>query len=351
MRSVAEAILSTPIFLISLLTAIPTQAQTVEGDSSANTTVGRNTTQQTFSIEGGTIRGQSLLHSFETFSPATWAVDFDLTDARYNDINFVISRVTGGESSLIDGTVSLSANSNPDLFLINPAGISFGANATLQLPGSFVASTAESVLFKHQTVSTANAETIPMLSVSVPTGLQMGTSSGAIAHIGTGHTLTSQPDPLFAPYRFDSSVAPSIGLRVPSNETLALVGNTLNIQGGTLTADGGHIALISLSEGDVDITQQNQPIRLAANPESTPFQNIELGQRALLDVSGTTTGGINIQGRRITLTDGATVWSQNRGSADGDDITIQATESLMLSGQLTQGAMLSSIISSTVDSG
>ncbi len=55
----------------------------------------------------------------------------------------VISRVTGGNPSRINGLVSLrSTNAAPNFFFINSAGVVFGQGAQINVPAGFHASTA-----------------------------------------------------------------------------------------------------------------------------------------------------------------------------------------------------------------
>ncbi|MBI3988957.1 MAG: filamentous hemagglutinin N-terminal domain-containing protein, partial [candidate division NC10 bacterium] len=54
----------------------------------------------------------------------------------------ILSRVTGGEPSAIDGLLR-STIPGANLFLLNPAGVLFGPNASLDVSGSFHVSTAD----------------------------------------------------------------------------------------------------------------------------------------------------------------------------------------------------------------
>ena len=89
--------------------------------------------------ELGTRRGGNLFHSFEQFDiPTQNAVTF----TGPNDLSNVISRVTGGQPSTIDGTLR-SAIPNANVWFMNPAGLLFGPNAQIDVPAGFNVSTAD----------------------------------------------------------------------------------------------------------------------------------------------------------------------------------------------------------------
>ncbi len=60
-----------------------------------------------------------------------------------------MGRVTGGEASIINGLIQVTGG-NSNLFLLNPAGIIFGPNASLNVPAAFIPTTATGIRFGRQ---------------------------------------------------------------------------------------------------------------------------------------------------------------------------------------------------------
>ena len=329
---------------IWMLSSLPGSSQQLSTDQTVGTTVKREESNQRFMIEGGSLRNNSLFHSFETFSPEDWSTVFDLSNATYSDVNFVIGRVTGRRGSYINGGLEILGGNAPDLLLINPSGIAFGPDASLQIDGSFVASTAESALFDQYAFSALNPEAVPsLLSVSVPTGLQIGGRSRPVELIGKGHQVFTI-DPIFTPYsRLD---VPS-GLVVEAGETLALVGSEIQLSGAVLTAPGGRIELGGVANGRVDIDSEENGLRLGYSAVDT-YGDVALSARSLADVGGDRAGSIQVQGHTISLDNGSALWSQNRGISAAGDIAVTASESVTIDNDLPDIRILSGIAAETV---
>jgi filamentous hemagglutinin family protein len=272
-------------------------------------------------IDGGASRGANLFHSFGQFNVGEGrGVYF----SNPTGIERILTRVTGGNSSNILGTLGVLGNA--DLFLINPNGIIFGSNARLDLRGSFIAGTATSIKFADGLeFSATNPQAAPLLAINVPLGLQYGPNAGGIQVQGLGNQLIADPQ-TFVFIGVDGE-----GLEVQPGQTLALVGGEVALPGGNLTAQGGSVELGSVGEGLVTLTPTNPGWTLGYQGVQN-FQDILLSQGAAIDTSGATPGRIQVQGRRVTLTDGSLIEASNLGTGNGSNVTITASELVEMSG-------------------
>lgn len=296
-------------------------------------------------VEGGTKSGSNLFHSFENFSiPIGDTVYFNNS----LDVQNILSRVTGSSVSNINGRIQ--ANGTANLFLINPNGIIFGSDATLNLGGSFFTSTASSIYFADGTQFSAKAPTaIPLLTISVPIGLDLtNDSSGEIKIQGTGESAVALRT-TFAPLTRTNRV---VGLQVQPGKTLALVGGKVVLEGGILTAPEGRVEIGSVTSGLVRLNSTSQGWILGYEDIPTyAYKDILLSQSALIDASGNSGGTIQIQGSQVKLTDGSVILIQNQGLQPSGNLSINAVESLELNGTSTNGSVPTLIRTQPVNSG
>lgn len=123
-----------------------------------------------------------------------------------------------------------------------------------------------------------------------------------------------------------------IGLQVLPGKTLALIGGNIILESGLLTAGGqflqpgGRIELGSVnSNSSVTFTPTTNGW-IFNYEEVKIFGNINLSQRSFLNANGSSGGDIHIEGDRVTLTDNSTIFAATTGSKNGGEITIRATE-------------------------
>ena len=263
-------------------------------------------------INGGTKNGGNLFHSFREFSvPAGGTALFN----NGLDVQNILTRVTGGSISNIDGAIK--ANGAANLFLINPNGIIFGLNAQLNIGGSFIGSTASSIRFADgSSFSATNPNNPPLLTVNVPVGLQYGQTPGNIINRSRATAGNGQ----------------IVGLQVQAGQTLGLIGGNVLLEGGNLTAPTGRIELGGVGANSlVSLISNNNNFSLGYEGVDN-FQDIALSQQTVVDASGVGGGDIQIQGRRVLVRDGSQVLTITTGSQTGGNLTIRGSELVEVSG-------------------
>jgi filamentous hemagglutinin family protein len=129
------------IFLASILGSVNgAYAQSITpANDGLNTNV--NQVGNQYNITGGTQAGANLFYSLQKLGLSTGEVANFLSNP---SVQNVLTRVTGGQASLINGLIQMTGG-NSNLFILNPAGIVFGANASLHVPANFSATTATGI--------------------------------------------------------------------------------------------------------------------------------------------------------------------------------------------------------------
>ncbi|MGF1478033.1 MAG: filamentous hemagglutinin N-terminal domain-containing protein [Cyanophyceae cyanobacterium] len=315
-------------FILCLTKTRPAQAQSVQvnSDGTLQTNV-KPLENNNFSITGGRRKGNNLFHSFDNFSlPNGGSALFK----NATDIQNIISRVTGGLPSNINGLVKAEGNAN--LLLINPSGIVFGPNASLKIGGSFLASTASGLTFKDSTFFDAiNVQDQPQLTISVPTGLQFGENPRSITNL-------SQAIGSFVFADVGEQDGVPVGLQVQPGKTIALVGGDVFLEGGILTAQEGRVEIGSIAS--------SSPVSLKPTSEGwtikyenvQDFGDIQLSQGAFVNTSGNGAGAMQFHGKKIEIIGRSNILAFNFGVQPGRNIMFDASESLELSGESSVSA-------------
>ncbi|MBW4630398.1 MAG: filamentous hemagglutinin N-terminal domain-containing protein [Iphinoe sp. HA4291-MV1] len=266
--------------LVYLLTTKPCAAQIVPDATLPNNSIVPPNCSNC-EITGGTTVGNNLFHSFKQFSIPTGGT------AYFNNaltVENIISRVTGKSISNIDGLIRANGRSN--LFLLNPNGIIFGPNASLNIGGSFLASTASSLKFADGTeFSASSPQTTPLLTISVPIGLQYGGNAGSIQNQSQAKNSSGQV----------------VGLLVQPGKTLALVGGHVRLDGGSLQAANGRVELGGLAGAGTVGLQLNGNNFSLSYPLDVERADVLLTNAAKVDVADRGSGSVGITARNLKI--------------------------------------------------
>jgi filamentous hemagglutinin family protein len=289
------------------LLATGVQAQQVRPDGTLNTTV-TSPNGLDFTITNGTAAGPNLFHSFREFSIPTGGTAYFDNAAT---VKTIFSRVTGGSISSIDGAIL--ANGTASVFLLNPNGILFGPNSSLSIGGSLIGTSANSIKFADGSEFSANLTTPPLLTMSVPIGLQFGLNPGPI----TNQSLNFTPGP---------------------QQTLALIGGDLLLQGVApynevhFYVPDGHIELGSVGSNSL-VSLASSPLGWAFDYSGvTAFRDITLAQNAFVVSDGTGGGTLQLQGNQIQISGGSGLYSLASGNLADGNITVKARGGLSIDG-------------------
>ena len=287
----------------------PAEAQhiTIDGSlSPAQTLLGPN---YTIGANLGKQVGGNLFHSFGVFGLTSGE---SATFSGPATVSNIIGRVTGGSPSSIDGTVK-STVAGANVYLINPAGIVFGPNATVNVSGSFRAATADY--------------------------LKLSDGSRFQATNPSGSTLSAAAPAAFG---FLNAAPPALTLNgstlsVNQGQTLGLAGGQISLSGATLQAPGGTVHLTGVaSAGEVPVDPQNQ-----AAMTVTALAPVSVTQHSTITVSNGNgvgaAGSVFVKSGALTI-DNSKIDALNFGPVAGGPINI-AADSL----SITDGGVIESL--------
>lgn len=258
-----------------------------------------------FDIHGGQLSGDgtNLFHSFGQFGISDGQIANFLSNP---NIQNILGRVTGGNASIINGLIQVTGG-NSNLFLMNPAGIVFGANASLNVPGSFTATTATGIGFDAGWFN-AIANNDYATLIGTPSAFDFpSTQSGAIVNFGN--------------------------LAVQPGQNLTLLGGTV-ISTGTLSAPEGQITVAAVpGENLVRISQANHLLSLEISP-SSPHSLTPLTLPQLLTDGGTDATQLTVNSDGTVLLTGSGFRVENGDvvaqEVIADTATLSASHNLTL---------------------
>jgi filamentous hemagglutinin family protein len=259
----------------------------------------------------GKVRGGNLFHSFGRFDLNTGE---SATFSGPSPIQNILSRVTGGSTSRIDGTIR-STYPGANLYLMNPAGIVFGENARLDVKGAFHATTADYIKL---------GDGVRFNAVPVAGNVLSSAPPEAFGFLG-GH---------YAPISVQEST-----LQVPAGRALSLIGGDIDInrsdpdEADTLAAPAGRVNIASVaSPGEVvprsDDLQMDGFGQLGAVSLQTPDAE---GPYVIINTAGDPGGSVFIRSGRFVMQD-AGITSATQGVRDhpGTGVDVKVTGEMRL---------------------
>ena len=270
-------------------------------------------------VGGGARRSQNLFHSFQDFSiEAGNRVYF----ANPSEIESIFARVSGDTPSQIDGT--LGVDGSADLYFLNPNGIVFGADANLDILGSFFATTAAGLKFADGYEYKATpARGSDVLTVSIPIGLQTNAlpQQGHIENAGN--------------------------LLLNRQQTVTLLGHTLN-HSGSLTVPEGNIVLLAeeiaiANNASLDVSGERGQGTILIGGDFQGQGNLPTASETAVSPGATLSADATVRGnggRIVVWSDGATYFAGRasaRGGPQGGDgglVEVSGVEKLVYRGQV-----------------
>ncbi|MGR9051173.1 MAG: two-partner secretion domain-containing protein [Gammaproteobacteria bacterium] len=267
--------------------------------------------------------GNNLFHSFSVFDIGSGeSALFSGPSAIEN----IISRVTGGSPSTIDGLIQ-STIPGVDLYLINPHGILFEKHASLDVGGSFHASTADYLKLSDGVRFNA-----------IPT--QHDALLTAASPMAFGF-LEAAP----APITLNESA-----LEVGEGGSISLIGGAITVKGtgdqNNITAPSGGINLISAASAGEAVFERHETGLVPVSETFTEYGDITASQDTFFQnfvTTGNSGGKVYIRSGRLTF-DGGGIQSSSTGDRDafGNGVDILATDEIILDGRKTSTEIASS---------
>ncbi len=272
MRPIARKIttLLATVAIGSTIDVEPLHAQIVPNPGDAGTIV--IPVDNRFDISGGTLSGDgaNLFHSLSQFGLTQAQVaNFLANPANRN----ILVRVTGGDASRLDGLIQVSGSS-ANLFLMNPAGIVFGTNASLNVAGSFAATTATGIGFGANWFNASGSNNYEALNGNP--------SSYAFAVAQPGSIINA------------GSLAVGVG------QQLTLLGGTV-VSTGSLVAPQGEIIVAAVpGQSVVRLSQPGAMLSLDVQ-RPTPTERAEAWTLPVLSLPQLLTGGSATNATGLTV--------------------------------------------------
>ncbi|MEG4924461.1 filamentous hemagglutinin N-terminal domain-containing protein, partial [Microcoleus sp. F10-D1] len=296
-----------------LSTAVVTAQPIVPAPDRTGTTVTPDNGDRLNITGGQTSRdGANLFHSFQQFGLTEGQIANFISNPAIRNI---LGRVVGGNPSIINGLIQVSGG-NSNLFLINPSGMIFGPNASLNLPAAFTATTATNIGFDSGLFNVAGANDYSRL-IGTPNSFYFSFSqAGSIINAGNLAVLPGQSITLIG-----GTVVNTGSLNAPQGNIIVAAVPGKN---AVLLSQEGHLLSLEIGVVDGELLAQNGQLSL---PLSLP--------QLLAGAGGNSATGISVNGAgEVVLTAGLRVESGDvaiaSSTVNSQNATLSAARNLTL---------------------
>ncbi|WP_434687480.1 filamentous hemagglutinin N-terminal domain-containing protein [Pseudanabaena minima] len=257
---------------------------------------------QQLNITGGTQAAANLYHSFQQFGLTQGEIANFMSNP---SIQNILARVTGGNTSVINGLIQVTGG-NSNLYLLNPAGIIFGSNSSLNVPAAFTATTANGIQVGNGWFGVNTVIDDVKKLTGTPQAFGFASST----------TMPPSDQPVAA-------IANAGNLTAKEGQSITLVGG-LVINTGTISTESGKITIAAVPDGkyvkitpegsllslQLPIADQNQLAQSSVQAKDLP--NLLTGSATLRNMTGLnvdTSGNVLVAGTAIPKTSGTAIAS------------------------------------------
>lgn len=335
--------------LITLFFIISIDCKLVCAEVIPDTTLGKESTIVTSTttksgliteIQGGAQRNNNLFQSLLKLNIYSGE---QLNIINQKGIDRIIIRVTGGNSTTIDGV--LNSAGKADIFILNQTGLLINKNAVFNIGGSLALSTSTSINFSDGYKFISSGLNAQNLSSASPISLSFSSFSQEINIFGNGNVNNQSKNIAYTPLVIGNNKSGSIYPGAGKN--ILLAGNGINLNGGIVSSDTGNINIISIKSGNLNFYDLSSFFV----DRTASFSDIILDNNSAIFSKGDGAGSITLNAKNISLDKSSTIEVGNYGFKDSGNIYLNSSENITFSNNDVQNSSRTGILSENVSTG
>jgi filamentous hemagglutinin family protein len=238
----------------------------------------------------------------------------------------VISRVSGSASSQINGLLALLPQNGgkPSFFLVNPAGVTFGAGAQIDVPGAFHVTTANRLKFADGTVLMAGEGPDSSLTIAAPE---------AFGFLGNRQVASLN----FNNRDAGGNAGPRVNIALAPGSAFNVVGGAVEFASVGVSVPEGTLRVGATGDAAVDVPLNGFAGMLLAGAIEASDATLSTSGAGRFDLAGgaivlrngtaisANAGGVNVSARSLLVSGSNTsISTSTSGAAQGRSVRIAA---------------------------